>query len=263
MSADKTKKRSYTLSDLTGKVAIVTGSAQGLGQGMAQGLAMAGADVVGVDVRSQQEATREAVESEERSFLSINADVAEKGSPERIVAAALETFHRIDILVNNAGILRLSPFLDFKEDDWDRVMDVNLRAVFLMSQAVARHLVARGTPGSIINIASMLSFQGSTKLASYTTSKTGILGLTRAMANELAKDAIRVNAIAPGYMETENTAALRKSPKGDVVLSLIPMARWGKPGDLQGPVVFLASAASAYVTGQTLVVDGGWLSCNV
>ena len=248
---------------LLNKVAIVTGSAQGLGQAMAHGLALAGCDVVGVDRQAEQEATCRKVESTGRKFLPVHADVAEAQSADRIVSTALESFGQIDILVNNAGISRRASILDFGEDDWDEVMAVNLKACFLLSQRVARHLVAREVPGSIINIASLLSFQGSNKIVSYTASKTGLAGLTRAMANELAPYNIRVNAIAPGYMETANTEALRNSPKRDMVLSMIPLGRWGQPEDLQGPVVFLASDASAYITGQVLVVDGGWLSCNV
>ena len=248
---------------LSDKVAVVTGSAQGLGQGMAHGLALAGADIVGADRIEDQDATREKVESTGRRFLPLHVDVAEPHAPERTVAAALERFMQIDILVNNAGISRQGSILDFTLTDWEEVLAVNLRACFLLSQLMARHLVARKAGGSIINIASLLAFQGSTKLASYTVSKTGLVGLTRAMANELAPHNIRVNAIAPGYMETENTTALRSSRKADMVLSMIPMGRWGQPADLQGPVVFLASEMSTYITGQVIVVDGGWLSCNV
>jgi 2-deoxy-D-gluconate 3-dehydrogenase len=254
---------SANLQPLFEKVAIVTGSARGLGQAMSHGLALAGSDVVGIDLLAGQDATREMVEKAGRRFLPVNADVAAAGSTDTIVETALNSFGRIDILVNNAGISRRASILDFVEADWDEVLAVNLKACFLLSQAVVRHLVARRAPGSIINIASLLSFQGSTKIVSYTASKTGLVGLTRAMANELAPHNIRVNAIAPGYMETANTEALRKSPKRDIVLSMIPMGRWCQPEDLQGPVVFLASDASSYITGQVLVVDGGWLSCNV
>lgn len=248
---------------LLNKVAIVTGSAQGLGQAMARGLAAAGADVVGVDLIENQDTTREKVENCGRRFFPMLVDLGESNAADRIIAEALKHFSQVDILVNNAGISRSAPILDFTENDWDEVLSVNLRACFLLSQKVANHLVSRHAPGSIINIASLLSFQGSTKLASYTVSKTGLVGLTRAMANELAPHNIRVNAIAPGYMETANTAALRRSAKRNVVLSMIPLGRFGQPADLEGPVVFLASELSAYVTGQVLVVDGGWLSGNV
>jgi 2-dehydro-3-deoxy-D-gluconate 5-dehydrogenase len=254
---------SFSEPPLLTKVAIVTGSAQGLGRAMAQGLALAGADVVGVDRSENQAEARQMVESTGRQFLPVHRDVAEPGSPEGIVEEALKRFSQIDILVNNAGITRKDPILDFTQADWDDVLAVNLRACFLLSQAVARHLMSRQASGAIINIASLLAFQGSTKLVSYTVSKTGLVGLTKAMANELAPHNIRVNAIAPGYMDTENTAALRSSSKAGAVLSMIPMGRWGQPGDLQGPVVFLASEMSAYITGHVLVVDGGWLSGNV
>ena len=178
-----------------------------------------------------------------------------------IVAASVSAFGRIDILVNNAGIIRRADALEFTEQDWDDVIDVNLKTVFFLSQAVARQFVAQGTGGKIINIASMLSFQGGIRVPSYTASKSGVVGLTRLLANEWASAGINVNAIAPGYMATNNTAALRAdAERNRAILARIPADRWGVPGRPAGAVVFLASPASDYVHGHTLAVDGGWLA---
>jgi len=245
--------------DLTGRAAIVTGSAQGLGRAIAYALAAAGSDVLGADIQPDQSETRSAIESTGRRFVAMEADVAI--AADTIVANALGAFGRIDILVNNAGILRHRPMLEVPAEEWERVMEVNLTAAFRLTQATARTMVRAGR-GSIINITSLLAFQGSTKVPSYVASKAGLAGLTRAMANELGPHGVRVNAIAPGYMNTANTAALRSSAKANSVVSMLPLARWGEPADLAGPVVFLASDASAYVTGHMLVVDGGWLSGN-
>lgn len=246
--------------DLTGKVAIVTGCNTGLGQAMAIALAQAGADIVGVN-RSDASSTKASVEAAGRRYADVVVDLAKTASIPTIVAAAIDAFGRIDILVNNAGIIRRADALDFTERDWDDVIDTNLKTVFFLSQAVARQFVAQGTGGKIVNIASMLSFQGGIRVPSYTASKSGLLGLTRLLACEWAKHRINVNAIAPGYMETNNTAALRADPdRNSAILARIPAERWGEPSDLAGAVVFLCSQASDYVHGHALAVDGGWLA---
>ncbi|MEX3785102.1 2-dehydro-3-deoxy-D-gluconate 5-dehydrogenase KduD [Paraburkholderia sp. BR14374] len=246
--------------DLSGKVAIVTGSNTGLGAGMAVALAAAGCDIVGVS-RADAGATAARVEALGRRFADVRADLASTSSVDDIVRAAVEAFGRIDVLVNNAGIIRREDALEFGEDDWDAVMDVNLKSLFFLSQAAARQFVRQQGGGKIINVASMLSFQGGIRVASYTASKSGVLGLTRLLANEWAARGINVNAIAPGYMATANTAALRDdAQRNEEILGRIPAGRWGVPDDLAGPVVFLASSASDYVHGHTLAVDGGWLA---
>lgn len=248
--------------NLQGKVAIVTGSARlnGLGFGMAEALAEAGADIVGVDVGDFQEA-RAKIQALGRRFLGLQEDMTKPGSIEKLIQAALDKMGRIDILVNNAGIIRRTPALDFSEKDWDDVVALNLKTVFFLSQAVARIFQQQGDVGKIINIASMLSFQGGITVPSYTASKSGVAGLTRALANEWAKFNINVNAIAPGYMATDNTAALRAdAARSASILERIPSGRWGENSDLKGAVVFLASSASNYVQGHVLVVDGGWLA---
>jgi 2-deoxy-D-gluconate 3-dehydrogenase len=246
--------------DLSGKVAIVTGSNTGLGAAMALALAQAGCDIVGV-CRTEAGDTPARVEAAGRRFVDVRADLSSIAPVEDIVRAAVEACGRLDILVNNAGIIRRESALDFDEDDWDAVMDVNLKSAFFLAQAAARRFVAQGGGGKIINIASMLSFQGGIRVASYTASKSGVLGLTRLLANEWAERGINVNAIAPGYMATANTAALRDdAQRNEAILERIPAGRWGAPDDLAGPVVFLASAASDYVHGHTLAVDGGWLA---
>jgi 2-dehydro-3-deoxy-D-gluconate 5-dehydrogenase len=246
---------------LDGKVALVTGAGQGLGQGMALALAEAGADVAGLDLVAS-EATSEAVRKLNRRYHQVicnlrQASVAELNGLVDEVVAELGS---VDILVNNAGIIRRAPALEFSETDWDDVLDINLKAAFFLSQAVARKMVSQGT-GKIINIASMLSFQGGVIVPSYTAAKSGIAGITRALANEWAGYNINVNAIAPGYMATENTAPLRANPdRAPAILARIPAGRWGTPADLQGVVVFLASAASDYMQGAIIPVDGGWLT---
>jgi len=248
------------LFDLSGKVAMVTGASHGLGQGMAIALAEAGADVTGVGV-SDQSGTREAVEALGRNYLALEADLTDGSHVPRLVKAVKDRFGKIDILVNNAGTIRRNDVLEFTEQDWDDVMSVNLKTLFFLSQAVAKEFVAQGQGGKIVNIASMLSFQGGIRVPSYTSSKSGVKGLTMAMANELAAHGITVNAIAPGYMATDNTQALQDDPDRNAsILGRIPAARWGQPSDLAGAVVFLASAASDYVNGHTLAVDGGWLA---
>ena len=246
--------------NLDGKVAIVTGASRGLGQGMAAALAEAGADIVGVGV-SDSSATGAAVEATGRRYLAIKADLTSTDCVDNIVDQTRSAFGRIDILVNNAGTIKRNDLLDFTEEDWDTVMDLNLKTLFFLSQAVAREFVDQGNGGRIINIASMLSYQGGIRVASYTSSKSGVKGLTMLMANELAGQGINVNAIAPGYMATDNTQQLRNDEKRNAeILARIPAGRWGTPGDLAGAVVFLASDAAAYVNGTTLAVDGGWLA---
>ena len=246
--------------NLLGKAAIVTGCNTGLGQAMAVGLAQAGCGVVGVN-RSAPSETAEAVRSLGRKFTDVRADLSQTDAVDEVMVQAFEQGSHIDILVNNAGIIRRSDAIDFTEKDWDDVMDVNLKSLFFLSQAVARQFILQGHGGKIVNIASMLSFQGGIRVPSYTASKSGLAGLTKAMANEWAKYNINVNAIAPGYMETNNTEALRNdSARNAEILSRIPAGRWGKPEDVSGPCVFLASDAAGYINGCTLPVDGGWLS---
>ncbi len=245
---------------LTGKVAVVTGSRTGLGQGMALGLAEAGADIVGIDINHLEETERQ-VRERGREFLGIEADLSNIRLIESIVDKAVGRFGMVDILVNNAGIIRRADAIEFSEKDWDDVMAINLKTVFFFAQAVARQFVKQKTGGKIINVASMLSFQGGIRVPSYTASKSGVMGITRLLANEWAKYDINVNAIAPGYMATDNTALLRQDAKrSEEILQRIPAGRWGVPEDLQGVVVFLASEASRYVNGYTVAVDGGWLA---
>lgn len=245
---------------LKGKVAIVTGCNTGLGQGMAIGLAQAGADIAGV-YRSDTSETQKLIEDLGRVFLPIKADLSSIEPIDKIIEETLRKFGKIDILVNNAGIIRRNESIDFSEKDWDDVMNVNAKTLFFLSQAVAKQFIKQGTGGKIINIASMLSYQGGIRVPSYTASKHAVMGLTRIMANEWAKYNINVNAIAPGYMITNNTAPLRADEKRyKEILDRIPAGRWGTPEDLQGAVVFLASDASNYVNGFTIAVDGGWLA---
>lgn len=245
---------------LDGQVALVTGASRGLGAAMAIALAEAGADVALV-ARGDLEATGSAVRAAGRRALAVHADLASREAPAHIMRAVIEGFGRADILVNNAGIIRRAPALDTSDEDWDAVIAVNLRTVFVLSREFARAVVERKSSGRIVNIASMLSFQGGVRVPAYTAAKSGLLGLTRALANELAPLGINVNAIAPGYMATDNTAALRSDPmRNRDILARIPAGRWGTPDDLQGAVVFLASPAAAYVHGTVLAVDGGWLA---
>ena len=246
--------------NLAGKVAIVTGCDTGLGQGMTLGLAQAGCDIVGVN-RKIPEETAAKVNALGRRFMTIQADLSNSDAITNIVAQAVAEMGRIDILVNNAGTIRREDALSFSEKNWDDVMNLNLKSVFFLSQAVARQFIAQGEGGKIVNIASMLSFQGGIRVPSYTASKSGVLGITRLLANEWAEHGINVNAIAPGYMATNNTQELRDdAQRSQEILERIPAARWGRPEDLQGPVVFLSSSASDYINGYTLAVDGGWLA---
>lgn len=246
--------------DLSGKVAMVTGCDTGLGQGMALGLAEAGCDIVSVNRRVPEE-TASKVKALGRRFHAIQADLSNHDAVASVIPQAVAAMGRLDILVNNAGTIRREDALNFTEQDWDLVMNLNLKSVFFLSQAAARQFIAQGSGGKIINIASMLSFQGGIRVPSYTASKSGVLGITRLLANEWSKHGINVNAIAPGYMATNNTQQLRDDPeRSQEILDRIPAGRWGKPDDLQGPAVFLASPASDYINGFTLAVDGGWLS---
>jgi len=246
---------------LGGKVALVTGADKGLGQGLALALAEAGADVVGLS-RSESEKTAEAIRGLGRQYhaLSYDLQTTDADALRSIVDEAAKQFGRLDILVNNAGTIRRGPALDFSEADWDDVMQVNLKSAFFLSQAAAR-IMAENGGGKIINVASMLSFQGGINVISYASAKSGMAGMTRGLANEWAKYNINVNAIAPGYMATDNTAALRADPnRSKSILDRIPAARWGTPDDLKGTVVFLASSASDYLNGAIIPVDGGWLA---
>ena len=245
---------------LTDKVALVTGCDTGLGQGMAIGLAEAGCDIVGVNRKLPHETARR-VEALGRRFHAIQADLRDQQQLASIVDQAVAKMGHLDILINNAGTIRRCDAIDFSEKDWDEVMDLNLKSLFFLSQAVARQFIAQRSGGKIINIASMLSYQGGIRVPSYTASKSGVMGLTRLLANEWAKHNINVNAIAPGYMATNNTQQLREdAERNQEILDRIPAARWGTPEDLQGAAVFLASSAADYINGYTLAVDGGWLA---
>jgi 2-deoxy-D-gluconate 3-dehydrogenase len=243
------------------RVALVTGAGQGLGQGMALALAEAGADIAGLD-RFESEQTAKAVRALGRRYLQLVCDLRAAGAVElnEIVARVTGELGRLDILNNNACIIRRAPALEFSEADWDDVLQIDLRALFFLSQAAGRVMVSQGR-GKIINVASMLSFQGGINVPSYTASKSAVAGVTRALANEWAKHGINVNAVAPGYMATENTAPLRADAnRSAALLERIPAGRWGTPDDLKGAVVFLASAASDYLNGAIVPVDGGWLA---
>lgn len=245
---------------LDGKVAIVTGAAKGLGQATAIGLAEAGADIAGIDCVDMAE-TEKAVADTGKGFSNLKADLSSIEPLNAIIQNTIDRFGRIDILVNNAGIIRRADAIEFSEKDWDDVMNINIKTVFFLSQAAAKQYIKQKSGGKIINIASMLSFQGGIRVPSYTTSKSGVMGLTRLLANEWAKYDINVNAIAPGYMATDNTAPLRRDKKrSSEILERIPVGRWGMPEDLKGAAVFLASEASSYINGYTVAVDGGWLA---
>lgn len=246
--------------DLTRKTAIVTGSNAGLGRGMAIGLAKAGANIVGVSSGEPGDMAN-AVADVGSKFHFIKADLTKIDQVNQIVSEAFDVMGSVDILVNNAGLIRREDSVDFTEADWDLVMNINIKTPFFLSQAFAKHIIEKNKTGKVINIASMLSFQGGIRVPSYTSSKSGILGLTKLLACEWASKGINVNAIAPGYMETDNTKALREDPvRSAEILNRIPADRWGLPEDLAGPAVFLASSASDYVNGHTLAVDGGWLA---
>jgi 2-deoxy-D-gluconate 3-dehydrogenase len=235
--------------DLAGKGALVTGANTGIGQAIAVALAEAGADVA-VAGRSEPTETLAAIEATGRKAINIKADLGSITPVQRVIDEALAGLGSLDILVNNAGIIRRDDVLDFSEADWDAVIDTNLKTLFFLSQAAARSMVARGS-GKIINIASLLTFQGGIRVPSYAAAKSGVGGVTKAMANELAPKGVQVNAIAPGYISTNNTAALQgDETRNRQILERIPTGRWGKPEDIAGAAVFLASSASDYVTGQ-------------
>jgi len=245
--------------DLTGKSAIVTGASTGLGKGMTLGLASAGADVLLVDHVSSDSVAQE-VRAIGRRAATLVADLMQMSSIDLVARTAVEQFGKIDILINNAGIIRRTPAIDFSEKDWDEVMALNAKTVFFLSQAAARDMMKRRY-GKIINISSLLAFQGGILVPSYAASKGAVAQVTKALANEWAQHGITINAIAPGYMATNNTKALREDPvRSKAILERIPAGRWGTPSDLQGAAVFLASPASDYVNGHVLVVDGGWMA---
>lgn len=247
------------LFDLTGSSAIVTGASTGLGRAMTIALASAGADILLVDHSPRKETVKE-VESLGRKGFPMVADLQNMTSVDKIVAEGIKRFGKIDILVNNAGIIRRSLAVEYTEKDWDETMNVNAKAVFFLAQAAAKEMLKK-KHGKIINVASLLSFQGGILVPAYSASKGAVAQMTKAMANEWAPHGIRVNAIAPGYMETGNTRALRSDPvRSKAIRERIPAGRWGVPEDLQGAMVFLASPASDYVNGHVLVVDGGWLA---
>jgi 2-dehydro-3-deoxy-D-gluconate 5-dehydrogenase len=244
---------------LSGKAALITGANTGIGQAIAVALAEAGADVA-LAGRSEPAETLAVVARTGRNVVDIRADFSSIEPVQRVVDEALAGLGRIDILVNNAGIIRRDDLLDFSETDWDAVIDTNLKTLFFLSQAAARHMAERES-GKIINIASLLTFQGGIRVPSYAAAKSGVGGVTKAMANELAPKGVQVNAIAPGYISTNNTTALREDEtRSRQILERIPAGRWGRPEDIAGAAVFLASPASDYVTGQILAVDGGWLA---
>lgn len=246
--------------DLTGKVALVTGGNTGLGQGIALALAAAGTDVASVARRASDDTVGKIL-AKGRKAVSIQADLTSMEPIERILDETEAALGPVDILVNNAGIIRRADAVDFTEQDWDDVMNVNLKVLFFLSQAAVKRMIAGDRPGKIINTASMLSYQGGIRVPSYTASKSGVAGLTKLMANEWAKHGINANAIAPGYFATDNTQALQDDPvRSKEILGRIPAGRWGDPADLGGAAVFLASRASDYVQGITLPVDGGWLA---
>ncbi|TRD11927.1 2-dehydro-3-deoxy-D-gluconate 5-dehydrogenase KduD [Erythrobacter insulae] len=245
--------------DLSGKVAVVTGANTGIGQGIAVALAEAGADIALV-TRSDATETASLIEKAGSRSCVIKADLSSTDPCERIVEETVSSLGRLDILVNNAGIIRRNDATDFTEDDWDAVMNTNLKVLFFLCQAAGKHMISSGG-GSIINIASMLTFQGGIRVASYTASKSGVGGLTKLLANEWASKNVTVNAIAPGYIATNNTAALQSDEaRNRQILERIPAGRWGAPSDLGGAAVFLASDAARYVQGHILAVDGGWLA---
>ena len=245
--------------NLQGKVAIVTGARTGIGQGIAEGLAEAGADIIGAGHAPMPE-TEAYISNLGRKFRFYDVDLVKQDGIQGLVDCAVQEFGKVDILVNNAGIIRRQDVLEFSEENWDDVISMNLKSLFFLLQACAKLMKDNGG-GKIINIASMLSFQGGIRVVSYTASKSGVAGITKLMANELAKYNIQVNAIAPGYIATNNTAALIKDEKRSAeILGRIPADRWGSPQDLKGAAIFLASKASDYVNGHILAVDGGWLA---
>jgi 2-dehydro-3-deoxy-D-gluconate 5-dehydrogenase len=248
------------LFDLSGKVALVTGASRGLGAGMAIALADAGADLVIHASTLPPAATEAAIQAKGRQVRSFTANLAKRDETARLIPSVLAAVGRLDILVNNAATMQRAPAAKHPDEMWDETIEVNLSSVFMLSRAAGVHMLERGGGGKIVNIASMLSFQGGITVPSYAAAKGGVAQLTKAMANEWAPHGINVNAIAPGYMATDNTSALQADPvRSRQIGERIPAGRWGKPEDLGGAVVFLSSRASDYVNGHVLVVDGGWL----
>jgi 2-deoxy-D-gluconate 3-dehydrogenase len=244
---------------LEGKVALVTGANTGLGQGVALALAEAGADIAAAGIVPADE-TADKVKALGRRFINIDANVGQIDSLPGVVQKTLSGLGGLDILVNNAGLIRRADAVDFSEKDWDDVMNVNIKGAFFMCQAAGKHMIAQGR-GKIINIASMLSFQGGIRVPSYTASKSGIAGITRLLACEWGPKGININAIAPGYMATDNTKQLRDdADRSKAILDRIPAGRWGEPSDLGGAAVFLSAPASDYLHGAIIPVDGGWLA---
>ncbi len=245
---------------LKGKVALVTGSSRGLGAGMAIALAQAGADVAIHGSRAVPESTRQRLSGIGVNHIALVGDISQASVCSSLIEQVVERFGTIDILVNNAGIIRRAPAAEYSEEDWQAVIDTNLSSIFRLTKHAGKHMLARGS-GKVINIASLLTFQGGILVPSYAAAKGGVGQLTKAFANEWAARGVNVNAIAPGYMETDNTEALRANPqRARQILERIPAGRWGLPEDLAGAVVFLASSASDYMHGHVLVVDGGWMS---
>ena len=245
--------------DLSGKVAIVTGANTGIGQAIALSLAAAGANIAAVG-RTPAEETVAQVRALGRRADIISADLSSIEPVQRVVDETIEKLGRLDILVNNAGIIRRADSVDFTEADWDAVIDTNLKVLFFLCQAAGRHMIAQGS-GKIVNIASLLSFQGGIRVPSYTASKSGAGGLTKLLANEWAARGVNVNAIAPGYIATNNTAALQADEtRNRQIQERIPAGRWGEASDIGGAAVFLASRAADYIHGHVLAVDGGWLA---
>ncbi|SDG10007.1 2-deoxy-D-gluconate 3-dehydrogenase [Fontibacillus panacisegetis] len=247
------------LFDLKGKTALVTGAAGGLGQGIAVGLAEAGADVVSASLGSSAE-TVSKITALGQKAAEIVVDLSDHSKLQSVFDEALKLTGHIDVLVNNAGIIRRTPAKDHSEKDWFDVINLNLNTVFLLTQITGRHMLERGS-GKIINICSMLSYQGGINVPGYTASKHGVAGLTKAFANEWASSGIQINAIAPGYMATDNTAPIRADENRTAsITDRIPAERWGTPDDVKGPATFLASPAADYLNGHILCVDGGWMA---
>jgi 2-deoxy-D-gluconate 3-dehydrogenase len=244
---------------LNGRVALVTGASTGLGQAIAIGLAEAGADVACHGNTHAPEGTCAAVTKAGRKAFALTGDLSDSSTPRRLIESTIDHFGQLDILVNNAGTIRRAPATEYSEEDWATVIEVNLSSVFRMAQLAGRHMIQRGG-GKILNIASLLSFQGGLTVPAYAASKGGVAQLTKALANEWAAKNINVNAIAPGYMRTDNTKALQEDEtRNRQILERIPAGRWGEPEDLVGAAVFLCSAASDYINGHVLLVDGGWM----
>jgi 2-deoxy-D-gluconate 3-dehydrogenase len=248
------------LFSLDGRVALVTGASRGIGAAIATALAQAGANVGAHGNTTSPEATCQQIRALDRTAVALVADLADPSAPDRLIADTVAALGGLDIVINNAGIIRRGPTVDTTDADWNAVIDVNLHSVFRMCRAAGRHMLATGRGGKIINIASLLSFQGGLNVPAYAASKSAVAGLTRELSNEWAGKGINVNAIAPGYMRTDNTVALQNDEtRNRQIVERIPAGRWGEPSDLAGAAVFLASRASDYVNGHVLAVDGGWL----